>query len=212
MIFPPCFDSVHGSIRAGACDVLAELCQNNPYCQRIVTENGLLKPLLDILNKDPDNNARLKAVYAISCNVRENADGLKQFLELEGLQSVLKALQSDSDRLRTKCAFLLSCLAGLHAEVRNALLEHDAVPFLISLIAAERQPSHEHLLSLFVGLITDCPKAIAQCCDPKYNLATILKSYLQQISNKDECQVSSITFHIMQCTQGHTQNNINIFS
>lgn len=189
MIFQPCFDSVHGSIRAGACDILAELCQNNPYCQKVVTSNELLKQLLDIVNRDPDDNARIKAVYAVSCNVRENSEGLQQFMEFGGLQSVLRALQRPSDRLRTKCAFLLSCLAGLNTDVRDALVKNDAIPLLISLIATERQPSHEHLLSLLVALITDFPQAISQCSDPKYNLASILRNNLQQISNKDECQV-----------------------
>lgn len=190
MIFEPCFNSVHGSIRAGACDVLAELCQNNPYCQRIVTANGLLKQLLEIVDKDPDDNARIKAVYAISCNVRENSEGLTQFLQFGGLKSVLQSLQRNSDRLRTKCAFLLSCVAGLNTNVRDMLVANNAIPLLISLIATERQPSHEHLLSLFVALITDYPQAIAQCCDPKFNLASILKNHLNQISKKEECQVS----------------------
>lgn len=189
MIFQPCFNSVHGSVRAGACDVLAELCQNNPYCQQIVTANEILKKLLEIVDRDPDDHARLKAVYAISCNIRENIEGLHQFMELGGLYSVLNALQRNSDRLRTKCAFLLSCLAGLHTNVRDALVDNGAIPLLISLLATERQPSHEHLLSLLISLITDFPQAIVQCTNPKYGLESILKNLLQQISNKEECWV-----------------------
>lgn len=169
--------------------MLAELCQNNPYCQRVVIDNGMLKQLLDIVDRDSDNEARTKAVYAVSCNVRENEEGLEQFLGYGGVSSVLRAMQRDLDKLRTKCAFLLACLAGLHAKVRAALVKAEAVPLLVGLISEERKPSHEHLLSLLVGLVTDCPEATAQCTDPRYNFRHVLSQHLAQIAGKNECQV-----------------------
>lgn len=148
----------------------------------------MLRQLLDIVNTDPDDETRIKAVYAVSCNVRENQAGLRQFLQHKGVQSVLAAMQRPLDKLRTKCAFLLSCLSGLHVQVRDILLENEALPVLIALISESRRPSHEHLLSLLVGLVTDCPRAVEQCTEPRYNLKLILAEHLRQIQGEDAHQ------------------------
>lgn len=67
-IFTPCFNCIHAKLRANACDLLAELSQNNPYCQKVILDNGFVPLLLNILNKDnEDDTVCIKAVYAVSC-------------------------------------------------------------------------------------------------------------------------------------------------
>lgn len=66
-IFNPCIKSVHASIRTDACNVLAELCQNNPYCQKVALDNSFVPLLLNLLDKDEDNKVCVKALYALSC-------------------------------------------------------------------------------------------------------------------------------------------------
>lgn len=67
-IFNPCFNSVHAQIRSNACNILAEISQNNPYCQDRALECGYVKPLLELVDTDVDQAVTIKAVYALSCN------------------------------------------------------------------------------------------------------------------------------------------------
>lgn len=73
-------------------------------------------------------------------------------------------------------------------EVRDILLNNEAIPILIGLISEPRRPSHEHLLSLLVGLVTDCPRAIEQCRELRYNLKTVLQEHQRQIEGEDAHQ------------------------
>lgn len=66
-IFQPCLYSAHGSIRWKAADIIAELTQNNPYCQDKIVEMGLMRILLGMVDFDPDEQAKIKALYAVSC-------------------------------------------------------------------------------------------------------------------------------------------------
>lgn len=66
-IFGPCLNSNHSSLRWRAADIIAELTQNNPYCQEKVLEAGLMPMLLNMVDTDPSEQSRIKALYALSC-------------------------------------------------------------------------------------------------------------------------------------------------
>lgn len=66
-IFGPCLNSPHSSIRWRAADVIAELAQNNPFCQERFLETGLFPILLNMIDTDPAETVRIKALYAVSC-------------------------------------------------------------------------------------------------------------------------------------------------
>lgn len=65
-VLKPCLRSVHKSLRIGACDILAELCQNNPYCQKVVVDQSYIPLLLALLEQE-DNEVCVKILHAISC-------------------------------------------------------------------------------------------------------------------------------------------------
>lgn len=66
-IFGPCLNSPHSCIRWRAADVIAELAQNNPFCQERFLETGLFPVLLNMIDTDPADTAKIKALYAVSC-------------------------------------------------------------------------------------------------------------------------------------------------
>lgn len=66
-IFGPCLNSPHSSIRWRAADLIAELAQNNPFCQEKFLETGLFPTLLNMIDTDPAESVRIKALYAVSC-------------------------------------------------------------------------------------------------------------------------------------------------
>ncbi|XP_018330501.1 hsp70-binding protein 1 [Agrilus planipennis] len=188
VIFKPCLMCVRPEIRAEACSVLAELCQSNPYCQRMVLETDLLADLLAILDTDEQLDVTVKALYAISCIVRHSAIGYQRFIQHQGLNIMLKTLQKDNDKLRTKAAFLLSSICESQSDAKNRLVFLNYLPVLISLISKERKESHEHLLSLLLVIVQDNSAAILECRNPKYQLEEVLLEYLKQIKGKPESQ------------------------
>lgn len=70
MTLYPCLKCVHAKIRAGGCELLAVLCQNNPYCQQIILDNEFIPMLLSIIEKDTDRNVVVKALYALGSKLK----------------------------------------------------------------------------------------------------------------------------------------------
>lgn len=62
----PCLKSPHPKMRAGGCELLAVLCQNNPYCQQIVLDNEFVPKLLNMIENDNNLQVVVKALYALS--------------------------------------------------------------------------------------------------------------------------------------------------
>lgn len=66
-IFLPCLNSSHSNIRWRTANIVAELAQNNPFCQEKILAAGLFPILLSMIDTDPSEQAKIKALYAISC-------------------------------------------------------------------------------------------------------------------------------------------------
>lgn len=66
-ILGACLNSPHAGIRWKVADLIAELTQNNPFCQGKILEAGFLPILLSMVDGDISEHARVKALYAVSC-------------------------------------------------------------------------------------------------------------------------------------------------
>ena len=64
--------------------------------------DGFIPRLVTILDTDPDENCRFKALSAISCLIRDNPEGQEEFLKLNGCEVVLRNIQTSKIRLRVK--------------------------------------------------------------------------------------------------------------
>ncbi|KAJ8916484.1 hypothetical protein NQ315_000126 [Exocentrus adspersus] len=187
MVLYPCLKSVHPSVRAGGCELLATLCQNNLYCQQVVLDNEFVPKLLSIIEKDEDIQVVVKALYALSGIVRDNPEGFNQLIHYNGLVILLNTLKRNNEKFITKTAFLLSALCRQHPDMKSRLVFLDYIPALVQLVATERSASHEHVLSLLVSLVEENPTAVAECRNPRYNLKDVLQKYVASIRNREEC-------------------------
>lgn len=158
--------------------------------------------------------------------IRDNSEGLKMFSDGDGFSVLLRAMQSDVEKLKIKSAFLLSAVCSQHPAIRGTydlfhygmqvkcmnekmsysifFLTDDLqrmgwVHQLVGLINGERTSSHEHLLSALLALVRDHHKCIEDCRDPKLQLRTVLTSYIDTVKGKDECQVIFIRNYFFPC-------------
>ena len=69
-ILNPCLNSPHEGIRIRIGDLIATLSQTNPYCQNHILKENILPLLLKVLEDECCKEARVKALYALSCMSR----------------------------------------------------------------------------------------------------------------------------------------------
>lgn len=71
----PCLKSNYPKLRVAGCEILAVLCQHNPYCQQVVLDNEFVPKLLKMIEDDEDVHVAVKALYALSGKLDLNKPG-----------------------------------------------------------------------------------------------------------------------------------------
>ena len=183
--------SPHAMVRMNTSDVVAELSQNNPYCQKHFVDDGFIPILIDLMEKDKAENVRVKCLYAISSIVRDNPDGLKAFVQGGGPSSLLISIQSsESSRLRTKACFFLSSIACNNEEIKKMFSEMGFARQLIVLLQLEEhKQSHEHIAKALLTLLKDDLEVQKECRDSEeLNFKVLIDSRKELLKNKEEFQ------------------------
>lgn len=149
-------------LRAGASRVLGACAQNLPEAQSRALALGALPTLLGGLRGDPDPRVPPAALFAISCLVRAQPQGLQQLEALGGLEVLGGSLQSPHPPLRARAAFLVHCLLREHPRLQGPLLRLGFVPRLVALLSSEHDGAHEHGLGALCSLARGCPEAVRE--------------------------------------------------
>jgi len=186
-----CLQSNHPSLRTGAAHLIAEICQNNEYCQQHLVKDGFLEVLSQQLDRDEDTACRVKALYAISCIVRDFKPGMAAFAALEGWSTVLRAIQSDSPKLRTKGCFFLASVASIDPSLVEELSGMGLVLQLGAILQGEDvELTHEHVLHALLTLVKQSEIARRDAASPHLNLEQILRSRREEWAGRGEYQES----------------------
>ncbi|KAF7988293.1 hypothetical protein HCN44_009938 [Aphidius gifuensis] len=198
-IFGPCLNSPHSTIRWKAADIIAEVTQNNPYCQEKILEMGLMPILLGMVDTDPSEQARIKALYAVSCIVRGNSLALKYMDINDGYKILMKAIQSPVEKLQIKSAFLLSALCSRENShpIRTKLIKMGLIEQAAGLLSMESvlPDTRDRLLSLLNSLTANNNlPALRECRRAELCLKMTLERHLKDLKDEeavDEAQLCS---------------------
>lgn len=176
------------ALRWRTADLIGICSQNVPFVQETALGLGAVNILLKLLDLDSCETVRIKALFAISCLVREQETGLAEFVKLDGFSVLMRAMQTDVLKLKIKSAFLLQNLLISHPEHKNTLCSMGMIQQLISLLKTEHSPFHEHVLSALCSMVTDFPQGIADCRAPELAFEDLLKERCQIVQKQEEYQ------------------------
>ncbi|XP_070623339.1 hsp70-binding protein 1 isoform X2 [Erythrolamprus reginae] len=175
-------------LRWRAAHLVGTCAQNVPKVQEQALALGCMRKLLRLLDHDPSEAVRIKALFAISCLVRAQEAGLQQFLRLDGFSVLMRAMQSDVQKLKVKSAFLLQNLLINHPEQKETLCSMGMVQQLVALVRTEHSTFHEHVLGALCSLVTDFPQGVGECQEPELALEELLKERCKLLRNQEEFQ------------------------
>ncbi|XP_052567983.1 hsp70-binding protein 1 [Peromyscus eremicus] len=175
-------------LRWRAAQLIGTCSQNVAAIQEQVLGLGALRKLLRLLDRDSCDTVRVKALFAISCLVREQEAGLLQFLRLDGFSVLMRAMQQQVQKLKVKSAFLLQNLLVGHPEHKGTLCSMGMVQQLVALVRTEHSPFHEHVLGALCSLVTDFPQGVRECREPELGLEELLRHRCQLLQKHEEYQ------------------------
>ncbi|XP_066531452.1 hsp70-binding protein 1 [Hoplias malabaricus] len=175
-------------VRWRAAQLIASCAQNMPEVQHYLLQKGALHTLLQLTDSDPHPTVRVKALYAISCLVREQEEGLQEFLSKDGFSVLMRGMQSDNEKLRTKSAFLLLNLLTSHPEHKDTVLCMGMVQQLVAVLRSPHSSVHEHVLGVLCCLVEDSERGVSDCTDPSLGLEELLNQKIQELHGREESQ------------------------
>ena len=181
-----CLSSPSPAVRAGASHLIAEISQNNPYCQEAFISEGFLELLLQQLDSDSDDQCQVKALYAMSCVTRDSAVSLARLTALGGWSVVLRAVQRDNVKLVTKGCYLLSSAMVTSQTVLSHVLSMDIVLQLAGLLHTNIGLHHEHILAALRSLLTHSEEAREQARGEQLGLETLLLTRRAELKDQEE--------------------------
>lgn len=183
----PCLNSAHADVRQSTCELIAELAQNNPFCQQHLHELGVLPKLFELLSDE--SKVAVAALHAISCMVRGFKPGLDAFLASGGIECLIGVLGSGCEKLVIKSAFLISTLCGLDDPMREEFVKMGALEKLCMHVKprADYDTLLESVLSAIFVLIVS-KEAVVRSRDPKIGLLGKLEAVKKTCENKEEFQ------------------------
>ncbi|XP_043282161.1 hsp70-binding protein 1 [Venturia canescens] len=184
-IFGPCLNSPHSSIRWKAADIIAELTQNNPFCQERILEMGLMPILLSMVDTDDSEQARIKALYAVSCIVRGHPLSLRYMDINDGYSILFRAIQSPVEKLQVKSAFLLCALCNRDnaGSLRETLVRMGLIEQVAGLLTSGSllPDTREQMLGILKGLTNDnYLAALRECRRPELCLKLTLERHYRE--------------------------------
>ncbi|RVE47903.1 hypothetical protein evm_007417 [Chilo suppressalis] len=188
-IFPMCYSSENDEVRANASWVLAEVCQNNPFCQSRALECGLLNVLLNLLQSE-QGTALTKCIYAVSCACREYEPCCRELVAQGGCSALSSVLSGNAPaQARTKAAFLIRYLVQQHPDAREEFIQQNLVGIIANQIKSGRDETTEHLLGVLSLLLdTKDYRVMEQLRDPTLGLKKVLEDLSSNENEKESCQ------------------------
>lgn len=175
-------------LRWRAAQLIASCAQNMPEVQVHLLSIGTLPKLLQLTDSDPHPTVRVKALYAVSCLVREQEAGLQAFISHDGFSVLMRGMQSDNEKLRTKSAFLLLNLLTAYPKHKDTVVSMGMVQQLVSVLLTPHSTFHEHVLGALCCLVEDCPQGLGDCRNPSLGLEELLKQRSRELQGKEESQ------------------------
>lgn len=167
--------------------MIAELAQNNPYCQKALLEADILPKLMNLLS---ENETSTDGLRAVSCLVRSYEPCLAAFIEIGGLECLLGCLlQTDNQKLITRSTFLLNSLCNDFPPVRDELIKLKVIDFLLPII--QPKPEYDNVLETVLSalcLFIENDEAASRCQSPELNLRSQLDEIIQMAGDKPECK------------------------
>ncbi|XP_035674214.1 hsp70-binding protein 1-like [Branchiostoma floridae] len=178
----------NSGLRWRAGDVIATVTQNNPFCQAAALELAALPTLLELVDTDPDSNVRVKALYAISRLTGSCEEAQQRLVEHDGFSVLMRAMQSDTEKLKVKAAFLLRNLCLSNPQHKDTLCNMGMVTQLASMLQTEHNTFHEHLMGALVALVTGNRQAVKDCRQPQLRLKQVLTDRIEHLKGREEFQ------------------------
>ncbi|XP_061392709.1 uncharacterized protein LOC133328169 [Musca vetustissima] len=182
-----CIKSDVVPLRTNAIKVLAEMSQNNVYCQQHFVENNIVEHLISYL-QDKDQEVVASALYALSSLMQNYEPATVEFTKHGGIAGVQHCLGSLNSRVFVKSCFLISSISSQFPKICDEFVSAKTFSKLCENLecVGDFDIKIEALLNAMATL-TDSSKFDAKT-EASNEITPVLDSMLKNIKGLPQCE------------------------
>lgn len=208
VVILPLLNSNYDSVRSGGAQLVAELAQNNPFCQQHLLELNILPKLIELIS-DPAEIVAASAMHAISCMIRHHDESLNEFIKQGGLECILGSLLTKHEKVHIKSSFLISTLSSISPKIRDDFIALNAIENLTALVKPiDGYDSHLERVLTAIQVLTESNEGTKRFVGEEPKIRTTLQQVIKLNTGKDECrEIVEISEILMNKFQNDLQEN-----
>ncbi|KAH8307350.1 hypothetical protein KR044_010451, partial [Drosophila immigrans] len=167
--------------------IVAEMAQNNEFCQNYFLNEKLI-PLLTSTMNDSDEDLARGSIYAVSSLVQNFPAGLKEFLRTNGVQKLLSCLGSNHSTVYIKAAYLIATLSSNENSFRDLVNKQNAAQILLSKLEAKDEYDDKLEATLYALSALSSNSKWKITPSQQKEAATILKQIVNNKALSESCE------------------------
>lgn len=182
-----CIKSDVVALRTNAIKVLAEMSQNNVYCQQHFVENNIVELLISYL-QDKDQEVVASSLYALSSLMQNYEPATLEFSKHGGIVGVQNCLSSLNSRVFVKSCFLISSISAQFPKICEEFVKGNTFAKLCENLecVGDFDIKIEALLNAMATL-TDSGSFDAKSV-PSNDVTPVLENMLKNIKGLPQCE------------------------
>lgn len=182
-----CLKNANKSVCTETINIVAEMCQNNPFCQQYFLEKNIVELLIVYLNNE-DSEIVASSLYALSSLTRSFEPALMEFVRKDGIRNVNNCLNSESHRVFLKSCFLITSMSTEFALLKDECAKLGVLNKLLKKLHAVNnyEVEIEMILKTMSVLLESLYCTINE--DERKNVVQILQNIVVKNEKLPECE------------------------
>ncbi|KAH8296834.1 hypothetical protein KR054_011818, partial [Drosophila jambulina] len=173
-------------IRVSALNTVAEMAQNNTFCQNALIIEKFLPALTKNLSEANEDIVR-SSIYAISSILRNYRPGYEEFKSINGIKALVPCLKSSNSNVYIKAAFLIASLSR-DKDIRDDFVKAEIFPVLLENLKPIKEFDVKQETTLFALSSLSLDSELKLSTEKRKEILSILQQIISKNKQTENCE------------------------
>ncbi|KAH8239241.1 hypothetical protein KR032_002279, partial [Drosophila birchii] len=174
-------------LRVAALNTVAEMAQNNTFCQNAFITEKFLPALTKNLGEANEDIVR-SSIYAISSLIRNFQPGYEEFKHIKGIKSLIPCLKSSNSNIYIKAAFLIASLSSRDKKVRNDFVKAEVFPVILENLQLITEFDVKQETTLFALSSLSLESELKLSTEKRKEILSLLQQIISKNKQTENCE------------------------
>ncbi|XP_016980457.2 hsp70 nucleotide exchange factor FES1 [Drosophila rhopaloa] len=174
-------------VRISALNTVAEVAQNNIFCQNALINDKFLPVLTKNLSNANQDIVR-SSIYAISSLIRNFQPGYNEFKRIKGIRALIPCLKSTNSNVYIKTAFLIASLTSGDKSVRDDFVKAEVFPVLVENLKPIEEYDVKQETTLFALSSLSLESDLKLSTEKRNDILSSLQLFISKNKQTENCE------------------------